>query len=444
MGVGVLVTVLGLCEVSVSACLRKNSSLWEHLGLSGLKKKLIPYIYTIPLYLPFCIRPIFCPSLSLFLLKKTMTRYMRSILKTLLVLFFGVSLSVPTVTGQTKFVNEFLNIGVGARAHGMSRSVVASVQDGTAAYWNPAGLHGIKAPMQFTAMHANWFGGVANYDYVGLARRMADGKAYGSVSFIRMGVDNIPNTLSLIAPDGSVDYSRVTQFSAVDYAFMGSYARGLGEQGKVSVGGTVKVIRRSIGEFGGAWGFGADLGMIYRATPKFTLALMAKDITTTFNAWSFDINEEDKKVLAATGNDIPVSSTEVDLPNFIVGAAYKTTAGKFDLLAEVDVNISTDGTESGVFSSDKLGIDPSLGIEVAYNDLVFLRGGMGNIQRAVNAANTSETSVEFQPNMGLGIKLGRLHVDYALTNIGGVSGVLASNIFSVRLDFAERKAKEDE
>ena len=41
------------------------------------------------------------------------------------------------ITAQ-KFVNEFLNIGVGARAHGMFGSVVASCNAGTAAYWNTA------------------------------------------------------------------------------------------------------------------------------------------------------------------------------------------------------------------------------------------------------------------------------------------------------------------
>ncbi len=70
---------------------------------------------------------------------------------------------------------------------------------------------------------------------------------------------------------------------------------------------------------------------------------------------------------------------------------------------------------------------------------VFLRAGVGNIQSVINPVNTSTRSLEFQPNVGLGLKLGRLKVDYALANIGNISGILASHIFSLGLEFAPRR-----
>lgn len=60
------------------------------------------------------------------------------------------------------------------------------------------------------------------------------------------------------------------------------------------MGGNIKVIHRSIGSFGKAWGFGADLGVRYKGD-KFILGLSARDITTTFNAWSFNLTEEEKE-----------------------------------------------------------------------------------------------------------------------------------------------------
>jgi hypothetical protein len=57
----------------------------------------------------------------------------------------------------------------------------------------------------------------------------------------------------------------------------------------------------------------------------------------------------------------------------------------------------------------------------------------------LNNVNASEATFEVQPNVGLGLVLGRLKVDYALANVGSVSGVLSSHIFSLTLDFAERK-----
>ncbi|MBC7884243.1 MAG: PorV/PorQ family protein [Saprospiraceae bacterium] len=340
-----------------------------------------------------------------------------------------------------KFVNEFLNIGVGARAHGMFGSVVANVNDGTAAYWNTAGLTELASPLQINVMHAKWFGGIANYDYVSIAKQLnSKNKSVAAFSFIRLGVDNIPNTLNLIGPDGTVDYNRITNFSASDYGGIFSYARTMGSSEKFSLGGNVKIIHRSIGAFGKAWGFGADLGAKWKSG-NLTIGATIRDITTTFNAWSFNLTEEEKKVFQSTGNDIPLSSTEITLPRLIIGSAYSLDKGNFTYLMELDLNISTNGTKAGVLSGKNLNVDPSLGFEVGYYRKVYLRAGLGNMQSIVNQVNTAETDFEIQPNVGLGLKLGRLKLDYALANIGSVSGILVSHIFSLGLDFVPGSSK---
>jgi hypothetical protein len=356
-----------------------------------------------------------------------------------------VSISFIQNSAAQKFVNEFLNIGVGARAHGMFGSVVAHVDDATSGYWNPAGLTQLDAPLQISAMHANWFGGIANYDYLTIAKKFkGERNAAGGFTIIRMGVDNIPNTLNLIGPDGTVNYDRITTFSASDYAAIFSYARDLNEKGNLSVGGNIKVINRSIGTFGTAWGFGADIGA-QRRGEKFSFGASIRDITTTFNAWSFTLTEEEKLAFQKTNNDIPVSSTEITLPRLIVGAAFHTKKGKLSYLAEADLNISTNGTEAGVFSGNNFAVDPTVGVEVGFADRVFVRVGIGNIQSVINPSviDQIERSLEFQPNIGMGLNLGRLNVDYALTNIGSVSGILVSHIFSITLDFNARVSNNE-
>ncbi|HMQ06238.1 MAG TPA: hypothetical protein PKC30_03000 [Saprospiraceae bacterium] len=357
---------------------------------------------------------------------------------TLYILYFVIFFRNTPLSSQVKFVNEFLNIGVGARAHGMFGSVVATVSNGTAGYWNPAGLANLANPLQINAMHANWFGGVANYDFISISTRLNDSaKSAGSFTLIRMGVDNIPNTLNLIGPDGSLDYNRVFEFSAADYAGIFSYGRNLSSNEKIRVGGSAKIIHRSIGSFGSAWGFGIDLGM-QMDLGKFKLGIAGRDITTTFNAWSFNLTEEERQVFINTGNDIPVSTTEIALPRIIAGIAW--TGGKESLsyTVESNLNISTNGTRAGVFSTRRLSIDPTIGGEVGIHNLVFVRVGFGNIQRIINDVNADATVLEIQPNMGMGLLLGRLKVDYALTNIGNLSGVLISHIFSVSIDFNKR------
>jgi len=350
-----------------------------------------------------------------------------------------LALSQLTFAQSPNFVNEFLNIGVGARAHGMFGSVVADVNDVTAAFWNPAGLSTIDEPFEVSAMHAEWFGSVANYDYISFGKQLdKEIGSYGAISIIRMAIDNIPNTLNLIGPDGSVDYDRVTSFSAADYGIFLSYGRNLKPAG-MSLGGSIKVIRRSIGSFGGAWGFGADVGWMWKRD-KLSIGVMAKDITTTFNTWSFDLTEEEKIIFQQTGNDIPVSSTEINLPKLLIGASYKIAKEKLSYTINGQLNISSNGTKAGVLSSEKINLDPTFGFEIGFVNKVYVRAGVGNIQNVINPANSNASSLEFQPNIGLGLNLGRINVDYALGNLAEVAGIPSSHIISLRLRFEDRNS----
>ena len=184
-----------------------------------------------------------------------------------------------------KYGNDFLAIGVGARAHGMGKSVVANASGGDAGYWNPAGLVIMPTSFQVNLMHAEWFAGIAKYDYVSLANSLGkDKKSALGITIIRLGIDDIPNTFELIQSDGSINTDYVTGFSYADYAGMVSYSTKLKPEG-LRLGGTAKVIYRNVGTFGKAWGFGADVGLQYDLN-RWKIGLMARDITSTFTAWN--------------------------------------------------------------------------------------------------------------------------------------------------------------
>ena len=348
----------------------------------------------------------------------------------------------PSFAQTRKLSNDFLAIGVGARAHGMGNAQVASVGDVTAGYWNPAGLIQIDSAFQLGAMHAEWFAGIANYDFLSFAKPLKRSrKSAIGLSIIRMGIDNIPNTFNLVSPDGTINYDNVTEFSATDYAILLSYARQL-KNPHWSVGGNAKIIRRIIGKFGSAWGFGFDLGIQYRKG-NWMLGLMGRDISSTFNAWTFDYTENEKIVLQNTGNEIPTSSQEITVPRFILAAAYQRQFGtQLSLLAEIDLDFTLDGQRNVLISSKNFNLDPHMGMELGYKDFLFLRGGINNIQNALDDLNGKTKALSIQPNFGIGLRLGRFRIDYALTDIGDVSQVLYSHIFSLVVDLKRRKRKK--
>ncbi len=351
---------------------------------------------------------------------------------TAFVAFLG---SISTLVAQApKYSNEFLNIGVGARALGMSNSYVTSVNDVTAGYWNPAGLLGIKKQHQVALMHSEYFAGIAKYDYGAFATRLDSSSVLG-LSLVRFGVDDIPNTTELIDANGNVDYNRITTFSAVDYAFLVSYAKQLKIPG-LRLGANVKIIRRKVGDFAGAWGFGLDAGAQYDYK-KWKFAAMARDVTSTFNAWSFNLSEETKQVFLATGNEIPENSVEITLPKLLLGAARKFDFNdKVSLLAELDMDATFDGKRNVLINSKSVNLDPHIGLEASYMNIIFLRAGIGNYQTYTD--NLGKKINTFQPNIGVGVKIKSVYVDYALTDIGDQSVALYSNVFSIKVDINKK------
>ncbi|MGH2665101.1 PorV/PorQ family protein [Flavobacterium sp.] len=327
-----------------------------------------------------------------------------------------------------------MNIGVDARAFGMANAMVAHTADVNSGYWNPAGLLKIE-DSEGSLMHASYFANIAKYDYAGFAKKIDERSAWGA-SIIRFGVDDILNTTELIDSNGNIDYNRISLFSTADYGFTFSYARKLPIQG-FQYGVNAKVIRRIIGDFASSWGFGFDIGLQFEKN-DWQFGLMVRDITTTYNIWNIDEEEFQKIKDAQTQNplqnqDLPENS-EITLPKAQLGMAKKFEFhNEMTLLASANLNMQFQQTND-LISTSVVSIDPAIGFEGGYNNLAFLRVGVGNFQKIQQLDGSDKTG--FQPNFGVGFQYRGISVDYALTDLGNQSAALYSNVFSLKVDLS--------
>ena len=340
-----------------------------------------------------------------------------------------------------KYSNEFLNIGAGARGLGMGAAQAASVTDGTAGYWNPAALVGVQNFPSINLMHASYFDNIGKYGYASVSLPVDNNKRVIGLSVLRFAVDDIPNTLFLVEPDGSINYGNITTFSSADYAFLFSFAQKIKDDHdlKMSFGANAKVIYRKVGHFANAWGFGIDAGFKMQKK-RWSLGVVAKDITTTFNAWSFHFNEKEKEVLYLTENDIPVKSTELTAPRLTVGNSYNFKLGPtVNLLAEADFDFTFDGRRNTVISSNAINVDPHAGLEASIKNIFFIRAGISNFQKALADGDTTNQKRVwiFQPSLGAGFKIKNISIDYAFTNLANQSNPLYTHIFSIKFDLGK-------
>ena len=349
------------------------------------------------------------------------------------------------VRGQdiAKYGAEFLAGGAGARAIGMGGAQVALAGDVTAGYWNAAGFSAMDYP-EIAYMHVERFAGVVSFDYAAGAFPVSAETTVG-LSLFRSGVNDIVNTLNAYNPETGqprVGYqARLERFSAADYAFMLSVAKRLSS--RLSAGGSGKIVRRTIGDFAGTWGYSLDLGVQYR-TPRFRLGATLQDATTLFQSWSvnpgafeIDCTKDDnsgevfescinpdtgeayqtpeEKYEAFFSQELPEGRTELVLPVLRLGsgAALPVMDGG-RLTLGLDVDVFFDGQQAYVANLGDVSFQPRLGAEFSYHDVVALRGGLNRILYGEGLG------LDVTPSVGAGLTLNQVAIDFAFGDFAGV------------------------
>ncbi len=309
--------------------------------------------------------------------------FKRSILSAL---FLLSSFSVAQTT-IAKYGGEFLAIGVGGRASGMGGAQVAVAGDITAAYWNPAGLARLDYP-QISLMHEEHFGNLVNYNYAAVAFPLQKDMTV-AVTLIRLGIDGIPDTRNaqvdengasinnLLYPNWRLDYSKITEFSNVDYALYATFAKR--ESKEFYWGANVKLIKRNLAEYS-ALGIGFDVGAWYNPIKHLMLGANIMDVTTTLVAWS-------------TGKKDLIS------PTVKLGVGYEFLFSDFHILPTYDMDVRFENRRfASAVNVGPVSVDPRFGIEFGYKKLFAFRAGYNDVG---------------QFTIGAGVKLPKLNIDYS-------------------------------
>lgn len=343
------------------------------------------------------------------------------------VLLLAATVLAAAPAAATKYAGEFLKVPVGPRAIAMGGAFSAVADDATAPFWNPAGM--IYLPYrEVVFQHAERFGNLLNQDYLSAVFPLGGPDGHQSalgVSVVRLAVDDIPITPrgdQLRAPEdfddsgpdgdpftpdpgqGNGRWDRGERLrlspdalylaSSSDLAVNVSYARHRGRHW--AFGASVKFVRQSIPssettydtlahrvtDVGRAtsFGMGLDAAALWMPRDAVTLSVMARDLTTTYLAWSN-------------------GTREIVAPTITTGAAFAfKPAERHALTWALDFAWGFEGRElDSQIAMGAVTADVRTGLEYWYRNLLALRAG----------AEAKDLA------FGAGVRYKQLGVDYA-------------------------------
>jgi len=314
----------------------------------------------------------------------------------------------------TNGASELL-IPVGARDLAMGGSTAATSSGVEALFWNPAGTARMRTSADLYFSHMSYFADIGvNY---GAVSANVEGLGVLSLALKSLAIEAIPVTTTR-DPDGT------GQTFKPQYFVVGlTYARQLSD--RVAVGLTGNLVSERLGDVSAA-GVSFDIGVHYQnlaSIDGLSIGVVVKNIgpEMTFEGsgllTSASVDEQHR-----SASLYQIQAASFELPSSIqFGVGYKR---------QVSDMISLEGStafQSNNFSDDEYRI----GLEGAYQDLLFIRGGYNFAQ-----TETDEREYMFGPTFGFGVHsaLGNTEVtiDYAYRSMKTFDG---NHVFSVKLGF---------
>ena len=359
-----------------------------------------------------------------------------------------------------KYAGEFLNIGVGGRALAMGGAYVGLANDGTAMYWNPAGMGGVfykevsimAAPASLEAAGSGSLGTAqlgANYYYGGLVWSLGQTKV--GFGMVQLSIGDIIDTRGLDYDDANsntqwdpgerVYYGQYKDGSSIadntgsdtETAYFVSLAQNFGPS--LTVGVNAKQISMNVLEYK-ASGMGFDVGVMYRMNPGnpltgqsasgLSIGAVVRNVTNTAINWTTDTTSPFYTTEGQFQTVLDEDLDDATIPLSVAGGAAFTLAGTqaFSLTLAGSMRMAEDGMDLG------------FGTEIMIANMLALRAGLTQLA-GPKISGTEETLSTMSLSAGMGIRIANMaQVDYALTGLGSTLGL--GDSFSNSLGAAHR------
>jgi len=291
----------------------------------------------------------------------------------------------------------FLGISIGPRATAMGGAFVAVANDVSSLYWNPAGISYMRKSHAMVT-HSKWLLGT-DFNWAGIVLNIGDHALGLNITQLDYGDEEVVDELN--------QQGTGQRWSAMDLAVAVSYARNMTD--RFSIGGSFKWIQQKIWNES-ANAIAVDLGLIF--VTQFDELRLGMSISNFGSDMKFEGKDLQRRIdldPLATGNNETITSllqtNDWPLPLFFrVGLAYDVFK---------DPNRKLTIAADALRPSDNNGV-VNLGAELAFYDLLFVRGGYKSLFR-----DNSEEGF----TLGAGIKYriagsGNISFDFAYADFG--------------------------
>ncbi|MFH0734487.1 MAG: PorV/PorQ family protein [bacterium] len=307
------------------------------------------------------------------------------------IIFISSIINAQNLSKSGTTAGQFLKIGVGPRALGMGGAFVATADDISAMYWNPAGLTNNTSNEAFFD-HTSWFADI-NHDFAGVSSYIDGIGTVGAFVSVLSIDEMLVRTIE--SPEGTGEY-----FESGGISIGISFARNLTDA--FSIGINAKYIREYIWHES-ASGIAFDIGTLYKI-PVLNEFRIGASITNFGSKMKMDGRDilSYKQVGSGSSNLI---STKVDLDEYDLPLVFRVGAA-CDIYQTVDnrITLALDAVHPNDHSEYV-----NTGAEYCWNEIVSLRAGYTSL---------FETDTEKGLSLGIGLKYNlmnsvKIKVDYA-------------------------------